>query len=90
MPLLVTLVVLSADPAGCADPHLLRTAASASVDTDGTVTIRFPDGTSERVPPLSDAPTSPLGPEPDGTSERVPPLSDAPTSPLGPEPGGRS
>ncbi|MEV0635517.1 DUF2264 domain-containing protein [Streptomyces sp. NPDC050619] len=68
VPLLVTLVVLSADPAVYGDPHTLRTGTTASADADGTVTIRFPDGTLERVPGLSDAPMSPPGPEPGGRS----------------------
>ncbi|PAZ13708.1 hypothetical protein CLM62_22810 [Streptomyces sp. SA15] len=61
--LLVTLVVLSADP------HALRAGASASVAADGTVEIRFPDGTRERVAPrLSDAPEPAPGPAPEGRS----------------------
>ncbi|CAM5357639.1 DUF2264 domain-containing protein [Streptomyces aurantiogriseus] len=43
--LLVTLVLLSADP------HTGWTGASAGVAADGTVEIRFPDGTTETVPP---------------------------------------
>ncbi|MFM9697279.1 DUF2264 domain-containing protein [Streptomyces europaeiscabiei] len=42
-PVLVTLVLLSGDPRA---PH---TGASATVDADGDVDIRFPDGTRERV-----------------------------------------
>ncbi|MFD3619131.1 DUF2264 domain-containing protein [Streptomyces sp. NPDC058676] len=61
--LLVTLVVLSADP------DALRPGAGASVAADGTVEIRFPDGTRERVAPrLSDAPEPSPGPVPEGTS----------------------
>ncbi|MGW3726729.1 DUF2264 domain-containing protein [Streptomyces sp. NPDC000851] len=60
--LLVTLVVLSADP------HALRTGADATVDADGTVEIRFPDGTRERVPRLSGPPVSSPAPAPGGTN----------------------
>ncbi|MDX3688825.1 T-complex 10 C-terminal domain-containing protein [Streptomyces europaeiscabiei] len=42
-PVLATLVLLSGDPRA---PH---TGASATVDADGDVDIRFPDGTRERV-----------------------------------------
>lgn len=42
-PLLVTLVILSGDP------HVSYTGASAAVDIDGTVDVRFPDGTREHV-----------------------------------------
>ncbi|MFE7838823.1 DUF2264 domain-containing protein [Streptomyces sp. NPDC057474] len=42
-PVLVTLVMLSGDP------HTPHTGASATVDADGNVGIRFPDGTRERV-----------------------------------------
>ncbi|MFG2130099.1 DUF2264 domain-containing protein [Streptomyces sp. NPDC048751] len=45
--LLVTLVLLSADP------HARWTGASARVAPDGTVTIRFPDASTETVPPPS-------------------------------------
>ncbi|WP_425246586.1 DUF2264 domain-containing protein [Streptomyces sp. NEAU-NA10] len=61
--LLVTLVLLSAGP------DALRTDASARVAADGTVEIRFPDGTLERVPPsVRDVSASSPGPEPGGTS----------------------
>ncbi|MBZ9641259.1 T-complex 10 C-terminal domain-containing protein, partial [Streptomyces sp. PSKA30] len=60
--LLVNLVVLTADPL------VAPTGASPSVDTNGTVEIRFPDGTRERVPPLSGPPVSPPAPAPGGTS----------------------
>jgi hypothetical protein len=61
-PLLVTLVVLSADP------DALLTGASASVSADGTVEIRFPDGARERVPGVSPGSASPPGPAPEGRS----------------------
>ncbi|MFJ1970479.1 hypothetical protein ACIO93_17575 [Streptomyces sp. NPDC087903] len=60
--LLVTLVVLTADP------HVLVTGASAAVGVDGEVEIRFPDGTRETVPRISDGPVSRPGPAPGGTS----------------------
>ncbi|BBC37530.1 uncharacterized protein SGFS_088240 [Streptomyces graminofaciens] len=44
-PLLVTLVLLTADP------HTPHTGASATVTADGTVELRFPDGSGERVAP---------------------------------------
>jgi hypothetical protein len=66
--LLVTLVLLSADPDVCGDPEVLRTGTSATVAADGSVEIRFPDGTRERVPRFSDAPTPSPGPAPEGTS----------------------
>ncbi|WP_053198281.1 DUF2264 domain-containing protein [Streptomyces viridochromogenes] len=60
--LLVTLVVLSADP------HTSLTGAGATVAADGTVEVRFPDGTLERVPAgFSDAPDPSPGPAPAGT-----------------------
>lgn len=60
--LLVTLVVLSADP------HISLTGASATVADDATVEVRFPDGTLERVPTgLSDAPEPSPGPAPAGS-----------------------
>ncbi|MFI5552424.1 DUF2264 domain-containing protein [Streptomyces sp. NPDC051738] len=61
--LLVTLVVLTADPA------VPLTGASATVADDGTVDIRFPDGTLERVPTaLSDVPVPSPGSAPSGRS----------------------
>ncbi|GAB2848137.1 DUF2264 domain-containing protein [Streptomyces deserti] len=48
--LLVTLVVLSADPAVSGDPHALCSDTRVRVAADGEVEIRFPDGTRERVP----------------------------------------
>ncbi|UUU21071.1 DUF2264 domain-containing protein [Streptomyces sp. DSM 40750] len=42
-PVLVTLVMLSGDP------HTPHTGASATLDSDGQVDIRFPDGTREQV-----------------------------------------
>ncbi|WP_405874251.1 MULTISPECIES: DUF2264 domain-containing protein [unclassified Streptomyces] len=62
--LLVTLVVLTADQ------DVPLTGAGANVDGDGTVEIRFPDGTLERVPPVSVAttPGSVPGPAPGGRS----------------------
>ncbi|MEY9990350.1 hypothetical protein ABIE67_002382 [Streptomyces sp. V4I8] len=61
-PLLVTLVVLSADP------RTSLTGASATVAVDGTVEVRFPDGTLERVPAgLSDVSEPSPGPAPPGT-----------------------
>jgi hypothetical protein len=48
--LLVTLVVLSADPARPCDPEALRTRAGAWVTPEGAVVIRFPDGLKEEVP----------------------------------------
>lgn len=62
VPVLVTLVVLSADP------QVSITGAGATVAGDGTVEIRFPDGTRERVSPLTGPPASPPGPAPGGTS----------------------
>ncbi|MFJ8540200.1 DUF2264 domain-containing protein [Streptomyces sp. NPDC093591] len=60
--LLVTLVVLGAAP------HTPLTGASATVTADGTVEIRFPDGTPERVPAaLSGAPGPSPDPAPRGT-----------------------
>lgn len=60
--LLVTLVVLSADP------QASLTGAGATVAADGTVEVRFPDGTVEHVPAgLSDAPEPSPGPAPAGT-----------------------
>ncbi|MGW0584561.1 hypothetical protein ACWD25_53705, partial [Streptomyces sp. NPDC002920] len=56
-PLLVTLVVLGRD--------VRTTGASATVDADGTVTVRFPDGTGA---PVSAGPVSPPDPAPGGTS----------------------
>ncbi|MER5434792.1 DUF2264 domain-containing protein [Streptomyces sp. NPDC002588] len=56
-PLLVTLVVLGRDA-----PH---TGAAATVEADGTVEVRFPDGTRERV---TAGPASPPGPVPGGRS----------------------
>ncbi|WP_414497850.1 T-complex 10 C-terminal domain-containing protein [Streptomyces sp. CRN 30] len=49
--LLATLLVLSADPSGCADIHALRSGTGVRTAEDGTVEIRFPDGTTERVHP---------------------------------------
>ncbi|MET9968898.1 DUF2264 domain-containing protein [Streptomyces sp. NPDC006356] len=61
-PLLVTLVVLSADP------RTSLTGAGATVAADGTVEVRFPDGTVERVPAgVSAAPEPSPGPAPAGT-----------------------
>ncbi|SDN95836.1 hypothetical protein SAMN04487981_107405 [Streptomyces sp. cf386] len=60
--LLVTLVVLTADPA------VPLTGASATVAADGAVEIRFPDGTPERVPPLSAPRPSSPAPAPGGRS----------------------
>lgn len=61
-PLLVTLVMLSADP------RTPLTGASATVAADGTVEVRFPDGGVERVPAgLSDGPEPSPGPAPAGT-----------------------
>ncbi|MER6136500.1 DUF2264 domain-containing protein [Streptomyces sp. NPDC001815] len=48
---LVTLVVLDADPARPCEPGQLRAQAAALVTPEGTVVIRFPDGTREDVPP---------------------------------------
>ncbi|WP_171110166.1 MULTISPECIES: DUF2264 domain-containing protein [unclassified Streptomyces] len=58
--LLVTLVVLSADPD--LDPVTVTSGTRATVGADGTVEIRFPDGTRERIsgPPVS-APSQPPG-----------------------------
>lgn len=61
-PLLVTLVVLSADP------DVSLTGASASVAADTSVEIRFPDGARERVPRVSPRSESPPGPAPEGRS----------------------
>ncbi|MEV0221775.1 DUF2264 domain-containing protein [Streptomyces sp. NPDC050704] len=47
--LLVTLVVLTADPDVYGDLHTLRTDAWATPTPDGAVEIRFPDGLVERV-----------------------------------------
>ncbi|KUO17455.1 DUF2264 domain-containing protein [Streptomyces dysideae] len=47
--LLVTLVCLTADPAVYRDVHALRAGAGAHVESDGTVEIRFPDGTTDQV-----------------------------------------
>ncbi|GAA2111296.1 DUF2264 domain-containing protein [Streptomyces synnematoformans] len=47
--LLVTLVVLTADPRLCRDTRALRTGTRARQAPDGTVEIRFPDGTVEQV-----------------------------------------
>ncbi|MFF7165487.1 DUF2264 domain-containing protein [Streptomyces sp. NPDC008086] len=61
-PLLVTLVVLSADP------RTPLTGASATVTADGTVEVRFPDGGVARVPAgLSAGPGPSPGPAPAGT-----------------------
>ncbi|GHH03950.1 DUF2264 domain-containing protein [Streptomyces lanatus] len=49
-PLLVTLVVLSADP------HLSLTGADATVTADGNVEVRFPDGTLALSPTPTSAP----------------------------------
>ncbi|MFJ8105079.1 DUF2264 domain-containing protein [Streptomyces sp. NPDC096132] len=59
-PLLVTLVVLGVDAP--------TAGAEATVDVDGAVRVRFPDGTQERVPSLSGPPASSPGPAPGGTS----------------------
>ncbi|NGO15662.1 hypothetical protein G5C60_50860, partial [Streptomyces sp. HC44] len=48
--LLVTLVVLSADPERPCDPQALRAEANARVTPGGGVLIRFPDGAEEEVP----------------------------------------
>jgi hypothetical protein len=48
--LLVTLVVLSADPETNGDPYALRSGPRVRVAATGEVEIRFPDGTRERVP----------------------------------------
>ncbi|CAM5654667.1 hypothetical protein [Streptomyces afghaniensis 772] [Streptomyces afghaniensis] len=48
--LLVTLVVLSADPETNGDPHARRSGPRVRVAATGDVEIRFPDGTRERVP----------------------------------------
>ncbi|GAA2765163.1 hypothetical protein GCM10010103_42040 [Streptomyces paradoxus] len=54
--LLVTLVVLSADPEvngdlkGNGDPHARGSGTRVRVAVSGEVEIRFPDGTRERVP----------------------------------------
>ncbi|MBV7695158.1 DUF2264 domain-containing protein [Streptomyces sp. TRM70350] len=61
--LLVTLVVLSADPD--LDPVTVTSGTRATVDADGTVEIRFPDGTRERI---SGPPVSPPSAAPGGTS----------------------
>lgn len=58
--LLVSLVVLTAEPA------VSLTGASATVAADGTVDIRFPDGTRERVPSLSAPRPSSPAPAPRG------------------------
>lgn len=47
--LLVTLVVLSADPARPCDPETLRARAGTRVTAAGAVVVRFPDGTEEEV-----------------------------------------
>ena len=48
--LLVTLVVLSADPDVNGDPHARGSGTRVRVAVAGEVEIRFPDGTRERVP----------------------------------------
>ncbi|MFG2806407.1 T-complex 10 C-terminal domain-containing protein [Streptomyces massasporeus] len=48
--LLVTLVVLSADPDMNDDPHARGSGTRVRVAVAGEVEIRFPDGTRERVP----------------------------------------
>ncbi|WP_405965194.1 DUF2264 domain-containing protein [Streptomyces sp. NBC_00723] len=48
--LLATLVVLTADPIVAAD---VRTGAGAFLVSDGTLEVRFPDGTPETVTPMS-------------------------------------
>ncbi|WP_051744447.1 DUF2264 domain-containing protein [Streptomyces yerevanensis] len=48
--LLVSLVVLSADPERPCEPRELRAQAEARVTPEGRVLIRFPDGTQEEVP----------------------------------------
>ncbi|MFH9585813.1 DUF2264 domain-containing protein [Streptomyces luteogriseus] len=48
--LLVTLVVLSADPDVNGDPHARGSGTRVRVAVTGEVEIRFPDGTRERVP----------------------------------------
>ncbi|MFH8492960.1 DUF2264 domain-containing protein [Streptomyces coeruleorubidus] len=48
--LLVTLVVLSADPETNGDPYARRSGPRVRVAATGEVEIRFPDGTRERVP----------------------------------------
>ncbi|MDQ0711456.1 hypothetical protein QFZ55_000908 [Streptomyces luteogriseus] len=48
--LLVTLVVLSADPDVNGDPHARGSGTRVRVAAAGEVEIRFPDGTRERVP----------------------------------------
>ncbi|MFK4265746.1 DUF2264 domain-containing protein [Streptomyces milbemycinicus] len=47
--LLVTLVLLTADPAVYRDIDAVRSGARAGVTPDGSVEIRFPDGVVERV-----------------------------------------
>lgn len=49
--LLATLVVLTADPLVAAD---VRTGAGAVLVSDGTLEVRFPDGTPETVTPVPD------------------------------------
>ncbi|MFD7132222.1 hypothetical protein [Streptomyces sp. NPDC059894] len=48
--LLASLVVLTADPALGADLRAVRAGAEVRVREDGTVVVRFPDGTTECVP----------------------------------------
>ncbi|MET7697814.1 hypothetical protein ABZS97_09370, partial [Streptomyces sp. NPDC005485] len=47
--LLVTLVVVTADPSVHRDPHALRTGTRAAVTAGKTVEVRFPDGHEEQV-----------------------------------------
>ncbi|WP_369241575.1 DUF2264 domain-containing protein [Streptomyces sp. R21] len=48
--LLATLVVLTADPSLHGDPRALRTGTHAAVTAQGSVELRFPDGTRIRTP----------------------------------------
>ncbi|MGW5640377.1 DUF2264 domain-containing protein [Streptomyces sp. NPDC003832] len=50
--LLVTLVALSRDPALVTDPRALHRGAHARLAEDGSLDVRFPDGTLRRVPAL--------------------------------------
>lgn len=54
--LLVTLVVLTADPLVSGDTHALRTGAQTRLTGDGDLEVRFPDGTTERVAAVSPGP----------------------------------
>ena len=48
--LLATLVVLTADPSLHCDPRALRTGTHAAATAEGSVELRFPDGTRIRTP----------------------------------------